>query len=102
MASSVLPYRRGQPPRYHRSHHFGLGKSKQQLHRRGFLLQHIRKQKNKTVIEDLLLDQQPLQIQPEQWYTAVLEVVDDEALPHGRHIAYAKADQIKIPKNLYH
>lgn len=68
---------------------------------RGFLLQHIRKQKNKTVIEDLLLDQQPLQIQPEQWYTAVLEVVDDEALFRmGDHIAYAKADQIKMPKNL--
>ncbi|OUW80419.1 MAG: hypothetical protein CBD74_09455 [Saprospirales bacterium TMED214] len=67
----------------------------------GFLLQHIRKQKDKTIIEDLLLDQQSLQVQAHQWYTAVLEVVNDEALFRmGPHVAYAKAAQIGMPKNL--
>ena len=67
----------------------------------GFLLQHIRKHKDKTIIEDLLLDQQSLQVQARQWYTAVLEVVDDEALFRmGHHVAYAKAAQIGMPKNL--
>ena len=67
----------------------------------GFLLQHIRKQKDKTIIEDLLLDQQPVSIQPERWYTAILEVVGDEALFRmGNHLAYAKAEQIRMPKNL--
>lgn len=67
----------------------------------GFLLQHIRKQKDKTIIEDLMLDHQPLQIQARQWHTAILEVVGDEALfQMGNHIAYAKAKQIEMPKNL--
>jgi len=67
----------------------------------GFLLQHIRKQKDKTIIEDMLLDQQPVSIQPEVWYTATLEVVGDEALFRmGNHVAYAKAEQIRMPKNL--
>ena len=67
----------------------------------GFLLQHIRKHKDKTIIEDLLLDQQSLQVQAHQWYTAVLEIVDDEALFRmGHHVAYAKATQIGMPKNL--
>ena len=67
----------------------------------GFLLQHIRKQKNKTIIEDLLLDQQPLQIKTGPWYTAVLEVVGEEALFRmGNHVAHAKAEQIGMPKNL--
>jgi len=67
----------------------------------GFLLQHIRKQKDKTIIEDLLLDQQALQVQAHQWYTAVLEIVNDEALFRmGHHVAYAKAAQIGMPKNL--
>jgi hypothetical protein len=68
---------------------------------RGFLLQHIRKQKNKTIIEDLLLDQQPLQTKAGPWYTAVLEVVGEEALFRmGNHVAHAKAEQIGMPKNL--
>jgi len=67
----------------------------------GFLLQHIRKQKDKTIIEDLVLDHQPLTTQALQWHTAILEVVGDEALFRmGSHIAYAKAKQIKMPKNL--
>ena len=42
-----------------------------------------------------------LSVQPNVWYTAVLEVVGDEALFRmGEHIAYAKADQIRMPKNL--
>ena len=60
-----------------------------------------KKQKNKTIIEDLLLDQQPLQTKAGQWYTAVLEVVGDEALFRmGNHVAHAKAEQIGMPKNL--
>ena len=36
-----------------------------------------------------------------KWYRAVLEIVDDEALFRmGNHIAYAKAEQIRMPKNL--
>lgn len=67
----------------------------------GFLLQHIRKQPDKTIIEDLLFDRQPLRIVPEVWYTATLEIVGDEALFRmGDHLAYAKAEQIRIPKNL--
>lgn len=67
----------------------------------GFLLQHIRKHADKTIIEDLLLDRQPLAVQPEVWYTATLEIVGDEALFRmGDHLAYAKAEQIAAPKNL--
>jgi hypothetical protein len=67
----------------------------------GFLLQHIRKQPDKTIIEDLLLDRQSLSIQPEIWYTATLEIVGDEALFRmGNHVAYAKAAQFRMPKNL--
>ncbi|MGB1927465.1 MAG: hypothetical protein ACPHL6_13085, partial [Rubripirellula sp.] len=67
----------------------------------GFLLQHIRKQPDKTVIEDLLLDHQSLNIQANQWHTAILEIVDDEALYRlDGHLAYAKAKQIGMPKNL--
>lgn len=66
----------------------------------GFLLQHIRKTSEKTILEDLLLDRQPLSINPEEWYTAVLEVVDHEALFRmGDHIAYANAPQLASPKN---
>ncbi len=67
----------------------------------GFLLQHIRKQKDKTIIEDLMLDHQPLQTQANRWHTAILEVVGDEALFRmGSHVAYAKAKQIEMRKNL--
>lgn len=67
----------------------------------GFLLQHIRKTKEKQIIQDLLLDHQSLSIKPEIWYTAVLEVVDNEALFRmGDHIAYSKANPIREPKNL--
>ena len=67
----------------------------------GFLLQHIRKTPEKRIIEDLLLDHQPLTVVPHVWYTAILEIVDNEALFRmGDHIAYAKADQIRQTKNL--
>ena len=67
----------------------------------GFLLQHIRKTPDKKIIEDLLLDRQPLNVKPNTWYTAVLEVVGDEALFRmGDHVAYAKAKQFRMPKNL--
>lgn len=67
----------------------------------GFLLQHIRKTPEKKIVEDLLLDRQPLVIEPKTWYTATLEIVGDEALFRmGDHVAYAKAEQIRTPKNL--
>ena len=67
----------------------------------GFLLQHIRKTPEKVIIEDLLLDHQPLKVQPRVWYTAMLEIVDDEALFRmADHLAYAKADQFRTSKNL--
>jgi hypothetical protein len=60
----------------------------------GFLLQHIRKTPEKKVIEDLLLDRQPLRVEANVWCTAVLEIVDDEVLFRmGDHVAYAKAEQ---------
>lgn len=67
----------------------------------GFLLQHIRKRKDKTIIEDLILDQQPLKTRTHHWQTAILEIVGDEALFRmGSHVAYAKAKQIAMSKNL--
>ena len=67
----------------------------------GFLLQHIRKTPEKKIVEDLLLDHQPLRVKANVWYTAVLEIVEDEALFRlGDHVAYARADQIRMPKNL--
>jgi hypothetical protein len=66
-----------------------------------YLLQHIRKTPEKKIIEDLLLDRQPLTVEPKVWYTATLEIVDDEALFRmGDHVAYAKSEQIRMPKNL--
>ncbi|MEO1996080.1 MAG: hypothetical protein ABGZ17_12480, partial [Planctomycetaceae bacterium] len=67
----------------------------------GFLLQHIRKTREKKIIEDLLLDRQPLTVKPKAWNTALLEIVGDEALFRmGAHVAYAKAEQIRGPKTL--
>ena len=67
----------------------------------GFLLQHIRKTPEKKVLEDLLLDHQPLTVKSKTWYTAVLEIVGNEALFRmGHHVAYARAEQIRQPKNL--
>lgn len=67
----------------------------------GFLLQHIRKTSEKRILEDLLLDRQKLSVKPETWQVAVLEVVGSEALFRmGEHVAYAKAEQIRQPKNL--
>ncbi len=66
----------------------------------GFLLQHIQKTPEKTILKDLLLDHQPIHIAPNTWYTAILEVVDDEALFRmGSHVAWAKADEMRSPKN---
>jgi hypothetical protein len=65
----------------------------------GFLLQHIRKKPDKTVVNDLLLDRQPLAVDSEQWYVATLEVVGDEALFRmGEHIAYAKLSELAVDK----
>ena len=65
----------------------------------GFLLQHIHKQPDKTLVRDLLLDHQALKIQPQKWYTAVLEVVGEEALFRmGNHVAYARFPELPGPK----
>jgi len=65
----------------------------------GFLLQHIHKRPDKTLIKDLLLDHQALNIQPQKWSTAVLEVVGDEALFRmGDHVAYSKFSELSGPK----
>ena len=65
----------------------------------GFLLQHISKQPDKTIISDLLLDHQPIAIEPEVWYTATLEVVGDETLFRmGDHLAYARSESLKVEK----
>ena len=67
----------------------------------GFLLQHIRKTKEKKILKNLHLDRQPMNVQPEKWYTAIVEVVGDEALFRmGDHVAYAKSAEIRAPKNL--
>lgn len=67
----------------------------------GFLLQHIRKTPEKMIVDDLLLDRQPLRVKSNVWYTVVPEIVEDEALFRmGDHVAYARADQIRVPKNL--
>lgn len=67
----------------------------------GFLLQHIKKTPEKKVLKNLLLDQQSIQIVPGKWYTAIVEVVGDEALFRmGSHVAYAKSLEIAVPKNL--
>ncbi len=47
------------------------------------------------------MDQQPLNTRPNTWYTAVLEIVNDEALFRmGDHVAYARTQEVTIPKNL--
>jgi len=67
----------------------------------GLLLQHIRKTPDKTILEDLLFDRQPLQLEPFKWHTALLEIVDDEALfCLGGNFGYAQAEHIRMPKNL--
>ena len=67
----------------------------------GFLLQHIRKTPEKVVVQDLLLDHQALSIKPEVWYTAILEVVGDEALFRmGNNVASAQSEEITRSNNL--
>ena len=67
----------------------------------GFVLEYVGKRDKSTGSRGLLLDHQPLNWKPNTWYTATLEIVDDEALFRmGDHVAYAKAKQIRMPKNL--
>lgn len=64
---------------------------------KGLVLEHVPPRGSPGI----LMDHQPLKCEPETWYTATLEIVDDEALFRmGDHVAYAKADQIRMPKNL--
>jgi len=65
----------------------------------GFLLQHIHKRPDKTLIKDLLLDHQALNIRPQKWSTAMLEVVGEEALFRmDDHVAYSKFSELSGPK----
>ena len=67
----------------------------------GFVLEHVGKRNKASGSRGLLLDHQPIKSKPGIWYTATLEIVDDEALFRmGDHVAYAKAEQIRMPKNL--
>lgn len=67
----------------------------------GFVLEHVGKRDRTTGSQGLLLDHQPINTDPKTWNTATLEIVDDEALFRmGDHVAYAKADPIRTPKNL--
>jgi len=68
----------------------------------GFLLQHIHKTKDKKIVDDILLDKQPLNYEADKWITVLLEVVNDEVLfqMEGQNIAYAKLDKLDVPKNL--
>ncbi len=67
----------------------------------GFVLEHVGKRDETTGSRGLLLDHQPIDTEAETWFAAVLEIVDNEALFRmGDHVAYAKAKQIGMPKNL--
>ena len=67
----------------------------------GFLLQHIRKTKKKEILSNLHLDKRPLEVEPEKWYTAVVECVGDEALFRmGDHVAFAQSKELSASKNL--
>ena len=67
----------------------------------GFVLEHINKKNEIAAKRAILMDHQPIETSHETWYTAILEIVDDEALFRtGDHLAYAKAEQIRHPKNL--
>lgn len=47
------------------------------------------------------MDHQTVDSEPKTWYTAKIEIVDDEALFRmGNHVAYAKAERIDAPRNL--
>lgn len=65
----------------------------------GFLLQHIHKKADKSIVSDLLLDRQPLEIKAGKWHTAILEVVGNETLFHiGDHVAWARLDPLNVKK----
>lgn len=67
----------------------------------GVVLEHVGKQDGKSDTRGWLMDHQPIRTAPSIWYTALLEIVDDEALFRmGDHVAYAKAEPIRMPKNL--
>jgi hypothetical protein len=68
----------------------------------GFILQHISKKPDKTIINDIIFDKQALVFKQGQWHTAIIELVDDEALfQMDGNIAYAKSDKINVDKKLF-
>lgn len=67
----------------------------------GLVLEQVGIGNDKASKRGLLLDHQPMAPEPEHWYTAVLEIVGDEALFRlDDHVAYAQAKLISTPKNL--
>ncbi|MCH7919980.1 MAG: hypothetical protein IIC50_18575 [Planctomycetes bacterium] len=67
----------------------------------GFVLEHVGRRDETTGSRGLRLDHQPINAEPKTGYTATLEIVDNEALFRmGDHVAYAMAEQIRMPKNL--
>ena len=67
----------------------------------GMVLEHVGKRDEKTGSRGFVLDHQPIHTEANTWYTAMLEIVDDEALFRmDNHVAYAWADQINTAKNL--
>ena len=70
------------------------------VEKNSFVLEHV-PGKQDGGSRGILLDQQPLNTKPNTWYTAVLEIVDNESLFRmGDHVAYTQTEEITIPKNL--
>jgi len=67
---------------------------------KGFLLQHISKNKDKSIIADILFDKQAIKYEVGKWHTAILEVVDNKALFHmDGNLAYTESDRINVEKS---
>ena len=53
------------------------------------------------MIEDWLLDRQPISMEANRWHTAILEIVGDEVLFRlSDHVAYARSESVRGTKNL--
>jgi hypothetical protein len=67
----------------------------------GFLLQHISKNTDKSILSDLILDKQPLKHKVDEWHTAILEVVDNKVLFHmDGNLAYSESQTSNVEKIL--
>ncbi|MEK6237572.1 MAG: hypothetical protein N2C14_22935, partial [Planctomycetales bacterium] len=60
------------------------------------------KKPDKTIIDDTLFDLQPLTFKEAEWQTAILEIVDDQAIFHmAGNLAYARSEKINVPKTQF-